>query len=185
MRANFAVGAAARSAARRGPSTSAAPAQIPTTNWNDPKYAKGSRTVFQALALNAAPQKKLSRREILRRSTLHFGPRGQCTVGPASNPLVRLAPPVALPSATPLPTDTTEALRKSKATIQGLYGKQVIGGDYSPYLASSALKSQPPQDITGKAIADAAQALSSNLSVHPEARRVLVSAIEQRIRATK
>lgn len=181
MRANFAVCSAARAATRSGPSATAAPAPIPKTNWADPLYAHGSRTVPQALALNTTPQKQLTRRETMRRITLHFNKKGQCTCGPPTDPLVRYAPPVALPTAAPLPTDSTEALRKSKAQVEGLYAKQVIGGDYTPYLASSILKSAPQKNAEGGALAAAAQAMSKNLSIHPEARRALAGAIEQHI----
>lgn len=184
MRVHFALlsGArvAARDAPRVAPRPAPQPAPVPPTNWADPLYAHGARTPPQTLALNMTPQKLLSRRQIMRRMTLHFH-RGHALYGPLHEPLVHIAPPVALPSAKPLRTDSTEALRESKALVEGLYAQQVVGGDYSPYSAEAALKHTPPTDAAGNAVAGAAQALRHNVSAHPEARRTLVGIVAQRV----
>lgn len=184
MRVQFALLSGARSAARDAPraarKTAVQPAPVPPTNWADPLYAHGARTPPQTLALNTSPQKLLSRRQLMRRITLHFH-RGNALSGPPHEPLVHLAPPVALPSAQPLRTDSTEALRESKALVEGLYAQQVVSGNYAPYTAEAALKHTPPANAAGDAVAGAAQALRGNISAHPEARRTLVGIVAQRV----
>ncbi|WFD20473.1 hypothetical protein MCAP1_002717 [Malassezia caprae] len=176
--------------ARRSAAELAAPAleaPTPATAWDQPLFREASRRPGVALPrvrlgadvpaseLKSAP---LTQKETHRANKLFFQRSGACVLGGARTPLVRHAPPIAVPKGVELGTGPGR-----KAVARSLLDAQVRAGDYTPYKAGQALHDpslQAPDAArtpAKAALLDADQAMSANASMHPLARRYVVERI--------
>lgn len=166
-------------------------APTPPTHWDHPLFREGSRRPAVALAkvrlganvplseLKSAP---LTQKETHRANKLFFQRGGACVWGGTRTPLVRYAPPIAVPQGVELGTGPGR-----KATVRSLLDAQVRGGDYTPYQAGQALHDPalrtPKAHLSPaqRALVVADQAMSANASLHPLARRYVVERIASQL----
>jgi len=177
--------------ARRSAAEPAAPALdealTPSTPWDQPLFREASRRPAVPLPkvrlgadvpigeLKSAP---LTQKETHRANKLFFQRNGACVLGGSHTPLVRYAPPIAVPQGVELGTGPGR-----KAVVRSLLDAQVRAGDYTPYKAGQALHDpslrapEAARTPSSAALLAADQAMSANASMHPLARRYVVERI--------
>lgn len=180
-----------RNASRPGPA--AAPEQqgvgaapVPNTVWDAPLFRHASRTpplALPELGNEATKRPTLSQKETFKATTLYFQPHASWVQGTPGAPLMRAAPPIAVPNDAQVKGDKTAALRERVQQARDLYARQVRGGDYTPYEPRSTLRNKEllspdamrRSDRASLVFAD--QAVCHNTSMHPAARQFVVDRV--------